>query len=234
MASERTFQDRYQRANSLKDAVVLLTPAYAPADPKYSVAALTTALGAADTANLAVTDKRAFYEDDVSDRQALVKALGPLVTQSLAHVKSNTAWAKRYDAVKKAADKVRGVRPKAPKKSADPDPDQKTRESGERSFVEIAAFFNAYIARLGALSGYAPSDDAIKLPALQATWLQLDDLNKSISNLSQDLADAIRDRADAYTGKAGLKFVFDGVKTSVKGQYGQKSPNYSAVSSMRW
>lgn len=234
MASERTFQDRYQRGTSLRDAVVLFTPAYAPPDPKFTVASLTTALAAADAANLAVTDKRALYEDDVSDRQALVKAIGPLVTQSLAHVKSNTAWAKRFDAVKKAADKVRGVRPQGPKKAADPEPDAKTREKGERSYVEIAAFFNAYIARLGALAGYAPTDDAIKLPALEATWLQLDDLNKSISTLSQDLADAIRDRADAYTGKDGLKFVFDGVKTSVKGQYGQSSPNTRAVSSMRW
>ena len=234
MASERTFQDRYQRGTSLRDAVATLAPAYSPPDPKFTLAALTAALAAADAANTAVTDKRALYEDDVSDRQALVKTLGPLVTQSLAHIKGNTAWAKRYDAVKKAADKVRGVRPAAPKKGADPEPDAKTREKGERSFVEIAAFFKAYLARLSALAGYAPTDDAIKLPALEAAALQLDDLNQSVSALSQDLADAIRDRADAYTGPAGLKFVFDGVKTSVKGQYGQKSPNYSAVSGMKW
>lgn len=234
MASERSFQDRYQRGTSLKNAVATFTPAYSPPDPKFTLAALGISLAAADAANLDVTEKRALYQDDVDDRQALVKSLSPLVTQSLAHVKSNTAWAKRYDAVKKAADKVRGIRPKPPKKSADPEPDKKARESGERSYVEIAAFFKAYIARLTALAGYAPTDDAIKLPALEAAALQLDDLNQSVSTLSQDLADAIRDRADAYTGPAGLKFVFDGVKTSVKGQYGQSSPNTRAVSAMRW
>ena len=234
MASERSFQDRYQRGNSLKNAVATFTPVYSPPDPKFTLGALGTALSNADAANTLVTERRAPYQDDVDDRQALIKAISPLVTQSLAHVKSNTAWAKRYDAVKKAADKVRGIRPKPPKKSADPEPDKKTRESGERSFVEIAAHFKAYIARLAALPGYLPTDDAIKLPALEATWLQLDDLNQSVSSLSQALADAVRDRADAYTGEGGLKFVFDGVKTSVKGQYGQSSPNTRAVTAMRW
>ena len=234
MPTESSFQDRAQRCTTLKDAVATLDPPYAPPDPKFALAALTAAIAAAESANTLVSDQRALYEDDVSDRQALVKALGPLVTQSLAYVKGNTVWAKRYEAVKNAADKVRGTRPKYPKPGADPEADKKTRERGERSFVEITAFFKAYLSRLNGLAGYAPTADAIKLPALEALWLQLDDLNKSVSTLSQDLADAIRDRSDAYTGKLGLKFVFDGVKTSVKGQYGQSSPNHRAISPLRW
>ncbi|MFT5465868.1 MAG: hypothetical protein ACI8UO_000964 [Verrucomicrobiales bacterium] len=31
-----------------------------------------------------------------------------------------------------------------------------------------------------------------------------------------------------------MKVVFDGVKTSVKGQYGQQSPQYKAISPIRW
>ena len=41
-------------------------------------------------------------------------------------------------------------------------------------------------------------------------------------------------RTVAYTGEAGLKPVFLGVKTSVKGQYGLKSPHSRAISAIHW
>ena len=69
------------------------------------------------------------------------------------------------------------------------------------------------------------------LASLQATWLALDDFNKSISSLGQSLADRISDRQDAM---ATLKTTFDGVKTSVKGQYGQRSPQYAGISAISW
>ena len=234
MASERSFQDRYQRGISLKDAVSLLTPAYAPPDVKFTLAALTAALATADGANATLTARRSLHEDDVSDRKALVKALGPLITQSLCHVRGNSAWATRLAAVKQAADKVRGTRPRRRRPPTDPAPARKPRQAAERSYVEIAAYLQAYIDRLAALPGYAPEDDAIKLPALQAIQLQLDALNLSVSALRQSLTDAIRDRADAYTGPAGLKTVFLGMKTSVQGQYSRKSPHARAISAMRW
>jgi hypothetical protein len=48
------------------------------------------------------------------------------------------------------------------------------------------------------------------------------------------LADAIRDRRDLHLGDTGLKFIFDGVKQSVKGQYGHRSLKYKAVRGIRW
>jgi hypothetical protein len=196
----------------------------------YICVADTAATQAADASTL-VDENHIPYDEDVAARQALVKALGPLITQSIAYVKSNTAWAKRYEAIKKSADKVRGVRPKAPKKGADPEPDKKTRERGERSYAEIAAFFRGYLTRLEALVGYAPPDSKITLATLQTTWRQLDDLNKGLSTLGQVLADAIRDRQEAMET---LKSVFDGVKTTVKGQYGVRSSQYTAISGIKW
>jgi hypothetical protein len=234
MASERSFQDRCQRARSLHDGVALLTPAYAPPDPGFTLAALATALAAADAANSLVTERRALHQDAVSDRKALVKALGPLVTRSLCHVRGNSAWAPRLEAVKNAADKVRGTRPRRKRKPTDPPAPRKPRQMAERSYVEIAAHLQAYIARLAALPGYAPADDSIKLPALEALHLQLDALNQNLSTLRQSLADAIHDRADAHRGPAGLKSVFLGVKTSVRGQYPRGSLHTRAISAMRW
>lgn len=234
MASEQSFEDRVQRADELHLAVAAMAPAYIPADSKFTLVSFTGAIGTARATNLNVITQRLPYDDAVTDRQALAKAISPLVTQSLAYVKSNTAWAKRYEAVKKAADKVRGVRPNNGKKGTDPEPDKKTRETGERSFVDIAAFFKAYIDRLTALSGYAPPDEKITLTRLTADWQQLDGLNKGMTALSQSLADAIRDRQDAITGETGLKFTFTGVKTSAKGQYGQRSPQYQSISGLSW
>lgn len=233
MASEKSFQDRVQHSRELSAAVALLAPPYAPVETRYALTGLNTAVTTAETANADVETKRIIFTDSTSERAALVKTIGPLVTQALAYVKSNTAWANRYDALKNAADKVRGVRPPTAK-PADPDPDAKKRESGERSFVEIAGFLKSFIERLEGLSGYAPQDSKIAIPAMSTLRGDLDDYNKSIPGDSRMLADAISDRLTAFTGPTALKFVFDGVKVSVKGQYGQASPQYQAVSGMKW
>jgi hypothetical protein len=233
MASEQSFTDRVQRADELGDSVAGMTPPYAPADPRFSVAALAAAVAAAKAANTAVDEARPPYQDAASDRAALVKLIGPLVTQSLAYVKSNTAWAKRYDAVKNLADKVRGISP--PKtKPVDPAPDKKERSRGEQSYVEIATHLKRYIARLEGLPGFAPQDEKISIASFTEHWTTLDGFNQSLPTLAQTLADAISDRQEAYTGPAGLKFVFDGVKTSVKGQYGQASATYKSISGKKW
>ena len=233
MATETSFQDRAQRAGELHAAVAQLTPAYAPPDVKFSTASFTLAISMAETANGTVESTRIPFADLTDDREQLAKEIGPLVTQSLAYVKSNTAWAKRYEAVKNAADKVRGVRP-VKKKSGDPEPDKKRREQGERSYVEIAGFFRTYVSRVGALAGYAPPDGKIAEDSLSDKYEELNALNRAIPAASQALADAISDREDIFTGATGLKFVFDGVKTSVKGQYGQNSTQFRSVSGMRW
>ena len=233
MASEQSYLDRVQRAGDLNAAVSLLLPPYAPADAKFTLAKLTTAITTAEAANTEVEEKRVPYQDPAGERVTLVKAIGPLATQALAYVKSNTAWENRFDAVKKAADKLRGVRPPA-KKPADPEPDKKTRETGDRSYVEIAAHFKSFLDRLDALAGFAPQDPKITSDSLRDIWTELDRLNKALPLAAQILADAITDRQQAAIGDTGLKFVFDGVKTGVKGQYGQNSTQYAAVKGIKW
>lgn len=233
MQSEKTFQDRVQRAEKLQISVASFQPGYQPADVVYSLASLTAAIGRASAANAAVDEARVPYQDQVADRAALVKTIGPLVTQSLAYVKSNSAWAKRFDAIKALADKVRGVTPPRPQKG-DPAVDKKTRNSGEMSFVEIASHLKRYIARLEGLTGYAPPDAKITLASFSGHLTSLNELNQSIPTLAQTLADAVADRQESYIGTSGLKACFDGVKLSVKGQYGQTSPQYKSISSMRW
>lgn len=71
-----------------------------PVDAKYTVAKLNTAIAAAETANADVDTKRIPHSDSTADRSALVNAIGPLVTRSLAFVKSNTAWVNRFDGAK--------------------------------------------------------------------------------------------------------------------------------------
>lgn len=233
MQSEKSFHDRVQRAEKLHIAVSAFVPAYQPADAAYSLTAFTAAIGRASNANTAVDAARVPYQDKVADRAALVKSLGPLVTQSLAYVKSNTAWTKRFDAIKALADKVRGVKPPRPK-AVDPAADKKTRNSGESSYVEIAAHLKRYIARLEALTGYAPPDSKISIAQLTLQVTTLTELNQSVPALAQVLADAIADRQESYNGTSGLKACFDGVKVSIKGQYGQTSTPYKSISGMRW
>ncbi len=213
--------------------MVLLDPAYAPADVKYEVAALTAAINACATGNSTVDALRMPWQDVVDDRIALVKSLGPLVTQALGYVKSNTAWADRFAAVKRAADKVRGVR-RSKKEVGDGEDAGPTRTQGERSFVELAAFFKTFVDRLISLPGYAPADAKISTTELLALHAEFEAMNTARPTLAEALADAITDRKETFLGPMGLKFVFDGIKTSVKGQYGQGSPQFRMVKGIKW
>lgn len=238
MASERSYEDRQQKALELKGAVDNFTPVYDPEDTAFSVASLDTAITAAATANTEVDDAKQPWENAVAARQAAVAQIMPLVTQSLAYVSSNTAWKSRFQSVKRAADKVRGH---TKKKRATPPPTgggsaaaEKKREQGQRGYMEIAEFFRQYISRLTALTGYAPSSADISLASLGTLKTALDGYNTSIPDLSQTLGDAIRDRQTAYDSETGLHFVFKGVKAAVKGQYGQKSPQFAQVTLIKW
>lgn len=233
MASEQSFFDRKQKALTLKGAIDSFAPAYAPEDDAFSALSLDAAITAATDANTAHDDAKQPWENAVDERVALVKSLGPLITQSLAYVKSNTAWKAKFDNVKKAADKVRGVRkparPAVPEGTTD-----KKREQGQRGYMEIAEFFRQYISRITALTGYAPTSTNISLASLGALRTQFDTLNETIPDLSQTLADAIGDRQKAYDDESGLHFVFKGVKNAVKAQYGQASNEYNQVKGITW
>lgn len=233
MASEQSFLDRKQKALTLKGAIDSFAPAYAPEDDTFSATGLGDAIAAVTAANTAHDDAMQPWENAVDERVALVKSIGPLVTQSLAYVKSNTAWKAKFDNVKKAADKVRGVR-KPPRPALPEGTSDKKREQGQRGFMEIAEFFRQYISRLTALTGYAPTSASISLANLGALRTQFDALNESIPDLSQTLADAIGDRQTAYDDETGLHFVFKGVKDSVKAQYGQASQEFAQVKGIKW
>ncbi len=84
------------------------------------------------------------------------------------------------------------------------------------------------------LAGFAPQDDGISIDSFTNHWTTLNGFNQSLPTLAQTLADSISDRREADTGPAGLEFVFDGVKTSVKGQYGQSSAPYKSISGKKW
>jgi hypothetical protein len=238
MASEESFEDRKNKALQLKGAVESFTPAYDPDDAAFAVTALDTAIETVEDANTAVDDAKQPWETAVAERQNAVGSIMPLVTQSLAYVSANTAWKSKFALVKRAADKVRGhskrKRQTPPPTEGPGDAAEKKREQGQRGYMEIAEFFRQYISRLTKLAGYAPASANISLASLNALKTQLDGLNSSIPDLSETLADAIRDRQTAYNDETGLHFVFKGVKAAVKGQYGQKSPQFGQVTIIKW
>lgn len=238
MASEKTFVDRLARAGQLGSAVANFTPLFAAVDSRFSIATLDSKMEDAEDANTAVADAKEIYGDVVDQREALAKEIGPLVTQSLAYVKSNTLWKSKFERVKGLADKVRGVRPKKPKATTGEGEEtptvEKAREQGERSYAEIASFFRQYVKRLEDLGGYVPPDTKITLLALGAKRDALEALNESAADELEDFRATVTARREAYEGPEGLKFTFDGMKTAVKGQYGQASTQYGEIVGIKW
>ncbi len=84
------------------------------------------------------------------------------------------------------------------------------------------------------LAGFAPQDDRISIASFTDHWTALNGFHQTLPAFVQTLADAISHHQEAYIGPTGLKFVFDGVKTSIKGQYGQSSAPYKSISGKKW
>ena len=149
--SEQSYRDRQGKAQSLRDATSMFSPAFAPADTSLNAGNFQAFLNGSvpgqlsvETANTAVETLETNYTTNATTRVALVKSVRAAVTQAVAYVKSNTAWKSEFKSVKRIGDQLRGVRPPAkvvvppPPAPGDPPADPaKPRNKGEQAYTEL-------------------------------------------------------------------------------------------------
>lgn len=240
--AEKSYRDRQGRAQLLIDTCGLLAPAYAPGDPSLTKPNFILFLNGVESANTNVANLEVNYTNNAASRIVLLKSIRDGATQAVAYVKSNSAWATQFKAVKMAADKLRGVSPPskpAPPPAGGPDGEPpaatEKRNKGEQAYVELQAHFSTLISALTACSGYAPPSMNISLGTFNSLLSQFRGLNMFICQLSGQLTTAREARRSLYyAGAQCLERKFQAIKNSVKGQYGQNSAQYAAVKSIKW
>jgi hypothetical protein len=240
--AEKSYRDRQGRSQILIDTCAVFTPTYTPGDNSLTVTNFTTFLVGVDAANTNVENLEVNYTNNATARIAVVKTIRDAATQAVAYVKSNTAWATQFKAVKMAADKLRGVSP--PSKPVPPPPVEpggeppaaaEKRNKGEQAYVELQAHLSALITALTACAGYAPPSLSIALSTFNGLLSQFRGLNMFICQIAGQLTTAREARRGLYyDGPECLEKKFQGIKNSVKGQYGQNSSQYAAVKGVKW
>ena len=233
--SEKSFPDRAQKSHALLAALNVFVPVFTPADSAISTVNFTSFLITVDSANEEVENTRSFLATAQVVRRTASEGAQKLTTQIVNYVKSNPAWKVDFPRIKELCDKARTVRPKAKQPATPPPTPQKPRDQGDGSYAEIAQFFKALSAKLGALSGYMPPDANIQASAIGTLAGQLEANNDAVDTMVSDHDKAVEKRYALYFEEGtGLAAKFAAIKAAVKGQYGQNSTQFAQVKGMKW
>jgi len=234
---EQSYRDRQARAELLRNMVAGFGVPFNPPDATLNVAGFTTFLASIDTANNQVDVQEASYTTSATERSQLVISIKKRATQMVGRLKSNGAWAGEYASAKQTADKLRGKTPPKPKPPTDvPTPDHtKTRNTGDQAYAEVAALLEKLVTTATGAAAWATGvPTELSAATLAALVTELTSLNTSLSTLDASLTTNREKRKLLYFGPKGLQEKFQFVKDSVKGQYGQSSPEYASVKGIRW
>lgn len=237
-----------------------MDPVYDPARVELKIPSLTTLLADCTMAEKLVTDKKIAYNRTAADRKSVFSDLGPLTTQCLAVLKASGVLPEVFQMAKTLANKVRGVdgRKKQKSRQEETDTEETTEEmnvtpedTGEAdvpaidkevadevkrysvmqmSFVMRAENFGKLVALLKMEPLYQPSNDLLKIPALETLHTQLVQANEDVSTPFQMYKNALVVRNQLfYAEKTGLVNIAFKVKDIVKGDYGVKSDAYRSI-----
>jgi hypothetical protein len=246
MPSEHSFADRIGRFVLLKEACEDMSPVFAPPDSDISVAAQAALIVTLNACCTNVADAETNLKEATDGRVEMVKGMKALTTRAVNRVASNRVWAGKLELVKKAADRVRGMKPPRPKLPAPPsDPEEpapKKLDRGGEGYRDVESHFHKFMAALGKCSGYdtgAPAD--ITLTSLDVALTTLRETNDAVPGLEVSLRELQIERLRVFQskkplpdGSAPLRDRWARIKKAVKSQYGTDSAQYELVAPIKY
>ena len=202
---------------------------YKPTKPSILLEALRKMEADGRTAVLAVNDAMPIYSRATIERDSAFAPLGPLVTRSLNSLRASSSSEQTDEAASAIVRKIRGNRTTA-KAAAATDVKVATVSTSQQSYDSVLDNYERYVQYLAATPEYAPNEEDIKLPVLQALAVELRAKNTACNNakVAIDNARMARNRA-LYTPLTGLVDVALDAKTYIKSLFGATSPEYKQV-----
>ena len=202
---------------------------YKPTNPSIFLEALKKMEADGRAAVLAVNDAMPIYSRATIERDNAFDPLGQLVTRSLNSLRASSSSEETDEAASAIVRKIRGNRTTA-KAAATTDVKVATVSTSQQSYDSVLDNYERYVQYLAATPEYAPNEEDIKLPVLQALAVELRAKNTACNNakVAIDNARMARNRA-LYTPLTGLVDVALDAKTYIKSLFGATSPEYKLV-----
>lgn len=237
MPTERSFADRLGRGQLMQGKIALFTPAFAPANTNLTAGNFQTFCTTVETANDEAAVALDAWRTVVKERQDLVKEMKATATRVIAYLNSSDAFASALKNAKAAADKLRGMKPRAPKNPppAPGAPAAKKRNSGDLSYADIEKHFKVLINAVTGLAGYAPvpATNPITLSNLNGTLSSYKGKNAALIFLDSTWRNKADARSAKFDGPGGLREKMKAIKNAAKSQYGQSSDQYGQVKGIK-
>ena len=202
---------------------------YKPTNPSILLEALKKMEADGRAAVLAVNDAMPIYSRATIERDNAFAPLGQLVTRSLNSLRASSSSEQTDEAASAIVRKIRGNRTTA-KTAAATDVKVATVSTSQQSYDSVIDNYERYVQYLAATPEYAPNEEDIKLPVLQALAVELRAKNTACNNakVAIDNARMARNRV-LYTPLTGLVDVALDAKTYIKSLFGSTSPEYKQV-----
>ncbi|MBI1228291.1 MAG: hypothetical protein GC192_23860 [Bacteroidetes bacterium] len=203
---------------------------FQPFNDALKLTALEPQLVACKAANSAVKDPLIAYNDQVSLRTNQYAGLDKLTTRLLNMFFTTKALKQEKDFAKTIADKIRGKKNKPPKEEG-----QDSYSTSQQSFVMLADNFETLVGILAAEPTYTPAETDLQVTALQTMLANMNTLNND-ADLAYRLLKGVRTTRNTalYAEGTGLVDTALDVKKYLKGAFGTKSPNYKAISGLKF
>ncbi len=208
---------------------------YDPTNAMIDLAALNTALTAAQASLADVQAKVAPWKDKVAERENIFAGVRPRTTQLLAAFDACGAAENKVDNVKTYHRQVHGRRATALPPD-DPDTPQNEAQGysvSHQSYVQVAEAFNQIVAILDGEPLYNPNETHLTIATNQALFSAMKTANSQVVNEAVPLSNSRIGRNELlYDNDDSLIERADLVKKYVKSVYGASSAQYAQVSGL--
>ncbi len=232
--SETSFGARLRKAQDIQTFISQF-PGYNPPRPQESLAGFTTLINSIIATNADETNKQQLYKAAVDTRKAAFLRTTGSVDKLLTPIRGavEAQYGKKSTEAIAIAAIIRNMRNtkliQLPTNPNQPNT-QTTISQSERSYGSMTQYFNDIINTLTQFVGYNPSNNAIKIPALQTQATNLTTLNNNVATRIQNLTTARATRITLYTD---LKYRASRIKAYVKAQYGNNSNEYNLIKGIK-
>lgn len=232
--SESSFGARLANAESVSTYLKSFV-SYTPPSAELSAASLDTLLTSIRTQNTTVATQQSSYSAAVEVRQQLFKKAPDSLDKLLSPIGSavRAKYGREAKPTSDAVELINRLRGggKAKKISEDGEKEKQSVSQSEQSYGSLTQHFADLLAMLTAMgANYAPSNNAVKLPALTAKLTAIRAANTAATNAYGSLKTATDTRQAQYEDLVGRVVR---IKEAVKSQYGIKSTEYALVKGLK-
>ncbi len=232
--TESSFGAKLRRAQDLLTYIQGFT-GYAPPRTQESATGFQTLLTSIIASNTSEINAQQQYKVAVDARQAAFKTNPVSITKLLPQIKGaaeaqygkKSTEASAINAIIKTmrASKLI-ISPAAPSTDPNNPTVEQTLSQSEKSYGSQTQYFNDLINTISQFTGYAPSNNNIKLPQLQTFSTSITTLNTAVAQKLQPLKTARATRTASYKD---LKDRVQRIKQYVKAQFGTNSNEYKLI-----